>query len=428
MKNISHYLFRDDFIKKSLFFFVATGMISFVNYAYHPVIGHLVSVQNFGEVETLFSLYNVFGIFLFAFTSVVIHVSANTENEAERNAFLAKIGLAGISASFLLALLVAALSPFLKSVFHFSSATSFVVFGALLPFATYVFFGAAFFQVKKQVRQYSFGHAIVSFLRLAFAVAAFYLGYQVVGIMGAFLLSQILGALYVAYSLKGKIQVRKSASQFFSDTTNLKREAKYGAMIFIANCSVILFANGDILTVKYFFSPEVAGLYSGISAIGNIVYFATAPIAAMLLASVKLKNAPQENRRVLYLAFLACFVFVGLAVLIFNFWHSIIITLLLGKKFAEFSAYLRPISITMALAALYNILLMYFLALRKKKVFVPAVISLVTLCVMVAVRHSTVQEIIHNFIIAIIGGMIVSFILLFAQENKPHELLPEKTD
>lgn len=428
MQKIFHYVFRDDFIKKSLFFFVATGLISFVNYVYHPVIGRLVSVQNFGEVETLFSLYNVFGIFLFAFTGVVIHVSANMEDEEVRNEFLAKIGRVGVIASFVLALVVAAGSPFLKSIFHFSSATSFVVFAALLPFATYVFFGTAFFQAQKKVRQYSFGHAIVSFLRLALAVAAIYAGYKVVGIMGAFLLSQILGAVYVAYSLKWRMRVVSSAKSLQDDKENLKREAKYGAMIFIANCSVILFANGDILTVKYFFSPEIAGLYSGISAIGNIVYFATAPIAAMLLASVKLKNTPKENRRVLFLAFLVCLVFVGTAVLIFSFWHSIIISLLLGQKFSEFSPYLRPISVTMGLAALYNILLMYFLALRKKKVFIPAIVSLATLFALVALRHHTVQEIIHNFIIAIIGGMIVSFVLLFAQENIPHEHLSEKTD
>lgn len=421
-------MFRDDFIKKSLFFFVATGVISFVNYVYHPVIGRLVSVQSFGEVETLFSLYNVFGIFLFAFTGVVIHVSANMEDEEVRNEFLAKIGRVGVIASFVLALVVAAVSPFLKSIFHFSSATSFVVFAALLPFATYVFFGTAFFQAQKKVRQYSFGHAIVSFLRLALAVVAIYAGYKVVGIMGAFLLSQILGAWYVAYSLKGKIRVAGSTQSLQDDREKLKREARYGAMIFIANCSVILFANGDILTVKYFFSPEVAGLYSGISAIGNIVYFATAPIAAMLLASVKLKNTPKENRRVLFLAFLTCLGFGAAAVLIFSFWHSIIISLLLGQKFSEFSSYLRPISLIMALAALYNILLMYFLALRKKKVFIPAIVSLATLFALVALRHNTVQEIIHNFIIAIIGGMIVSFVLLFVQENKPHEHPSEKTD
>jgi O-antigen/teichoic acid export membrane protein len=423
MKKLFEYLFKDDFIKKSLFFFIATGSISFINYVYHPILGNLLPVAMFGEIETLFSLYNVFGIFLFAFTSVVIHVTANTPDESERNEFLATIGKTGISFSFIISFLGATLSPILKNIFHFSSATPFIVFASLLPFATYVFFGTAFFQGQKKVRPYAFTHALVSILKLILAVVTIFVGARVVGVMSAFLIAQIVGALYVSRVLKMKMQVFQKGSKLLpEERKKLSREIKYGAMIFVANFSVILFCNGDILTVKYFFSPETAGFYSGVSAIGNIVYFATAPIAAMLLASVKLKNTKKENERVLYLALVACLAFVGAAVLIFNFWHSIIITLLLGSKFNEFTSLLRPISWIMALAALYNILLMYFLALRKKIVFLPAVASFLILLVLVIVRHETVLEVVYNFIIAIIAGMIISVaLLLFDPGTKHHE-------
>lgn len=412
-----NYIFRDDFIKKSLLFFIVTGLISFLNYVFHPVVGRLVSVSDFGEIETLFSLYNVFGIFLFAFTSVVIHVTANNDNESERNANLAKIGLTGIVFSFIIAALTALASPLLQNTFHFQSPIPFVVFASLLPVATYVFFGSAFFQAQKRVYKYSAAHAAVSLLKLLFALVLLAAGYRVVGAMGAFFLAQMFGALYVMRALRGKISVLSHATFTPEDKSRLLKEVRYGFMILVANFSVILFCNGDILAVKYFFEPESAGYYGGISAIGNIVYFATAPIAAMLLASVKLKNTYKENQRVLYLALLAVGVLVGFAVLIFGIWHRIIITMLLGARFAEYSWLLVPISVIMALSALYNIILMYFLGLRKKTVFIPAIASFLTLVILLGLRNSRIIEVVHNFIAAIVVGIVVGFLVLIWELN-----------
>lgn len=413
-----NYIFRDDFVKKSLMFFVVTGFISFLNYVYHPVIGRIVSVSDFGEIEALFSLYNVFGIFLFAFTSVVIHVTANKDNENERNLFLAKIGVIGIAISFVLAIITTIASPLLKSVFHFQSSFAFIIFASLLPIATYVFFGAAFFQAQKKVSQYSIAHAIVSVAKLGVALGALYLGTRVAGTMTAFLIAQIAGAIYISRVLKNKIQLLKNVQFTSNEKNELAREVRYGLMILIANFSVILFCNGDILAVKYFFEPNIAGFYSGISAIGNIVYFVTAPIAAMLLASVKLKNQHNENNRILFLALGACFVLVGLAVLIFGFWHSIIITILLGQTFAEYSVLLRPISIFMGLAALYNIMLMYFLAQRKKIVFLPALASFLALVITLSLRHKTLSEVVYSFIFAIMVGIILAVLTLLTEYHK----------
>ncbi len=421
---ISHFLFKDDFIKKSALFTLAAGAISFFNYIYHPILGNLLPVASFGEVEVLYSMYNIFGIFLFAFSSVIIHVTANTENEEERNTVLGTIARIALIVSVGASVVVAATSPLLERVFKFESPLPFIVLALLLPFATYVFFGAATFQGKKEVRPYAMGNGLVSLFRLIFGAILVVVGFKVLGVMFAFLAAQMLAALYVFSLLRKKVSVLHAKQTTEEEKARLKKEVRYGVMVFVANLSVILFSNGDILTVKYFFSPDVAGLYSGISTIGNIIYFAMTPVSAVLLASVKLKSTVSENKRILLITLGITTVFGGLCWLLFATSHGIIIPLALGKKFTSFSPYLSQVALVMALAGVYNVTLMFFLALRKKFVFFPAIFSAALLFVLIALRHQNIDQIIHNFMAAVIVALAVSGARL-AFEFLKHAELPD---
>lgn len=421
MKKIANFLFKDDFIKKSALFTLAAGTISLINYVYHPVLGNLLPVAQFGEVEVLYSFYNIFGIFLFAFTSVIIHLTANAEDESHRNKLLVAVGKFGLVASFAVAILLAAASPVLRESFHFASAKPFLILAAVFPVATFVFFGAAIFQGQKRVGPYAIGNGLVSALRLLIGVVLVLVGLRVLGVMAAFLVAQLLAAIYMYQVLRKKLNVHVTSSEGVTKGADIQKEIRYGIMVIVANLSVVFFSNGDILAVKYFFDPQTAGLYSGISTIANIIYFATTPLCAMLLASIKLKNSKKENTRI-FLMGLAIASGLGLVSwLLFRSLHGIIIPTILGEKFADFSPYLRQVSLVMALCGVYNVTLMYFLALRKKFVFVPATSSALVLAVVVSLRHGSVDEIVQAFTAAIIVGLVVSGIKIIMEFFKQPE-------
>src|SRR6185369_17184709 len=56
-----------------------------LNYLFYPVLGRMLSPADFGEVQTLTSLFTQAAIFLTILTYVTIHVTVEMPDETERN-------------------------------------------------------------------------------------------------------------------------------------------------------------------------------------------------------------------------------------------------------------------------------------------------------------------------------------------------------
>ena len=59
----------------------------------------------------------------------------------------------------------------------------------------------------------------------------------------------------------------------------------------------ILISNSDIIMVKRFFEPEIAGQYAAVALIGRIVFFATWSVVTALFPIVARKQQKGESHR-----------------------------------------------------------------------------------------------------------------------------------
>ena len=50
-----------------------------------------------------------------------------------------------------------------------------------------------------------------------------------------------------------------------------------------------------LILVKHFFSPHDAGIYAGLSLIGRVIFFFSAPIASVMFPVIVQKYARKEN-------------------------------------------------------------------------------------------------------------------------------------
>ncbi len=46
----------DRFVKNNVIFFFGSMGVAFLSYLYHPILGRIMKVEDFGEVQTLLSL------------------------------------------------------------------------------------------------------------------------------------------------------------------------------------------------------------------------------------------------------------------------------------------------------------------------------------------------------------------------------------
>ena len=217
-----------------------------------------------------------------------------------------------------------------------------------------------------------------------------------------FILSNIAALIYLYYQTKDSLHLNEKTNLHVLEKGSIKRELKYGVLVFFATTLVTLFYTSDILIVKHYFTSADAGLYSGISAIAKILFFATSPTSAILFSSVKIKQTFLENASSLKKSLIISFIVGGLGLLIFYMFSGTIISLMIGNKYASFAHFLPKAGLVMLLSAIINIFIYYFLALRRFFLIVISLISMFLMGFILFKTHTSIDSILNDLIISLI--------------------------
>lgn len=139
-------IINDDFLKNNIIFFIGSMAVAVLNYLYHPILGRMMSVEDFGEAQALISLFMQLGIFMGVFNIITVNVAANYEDEKERDRIISALRRIAFYITGALFLAIIVLSPLLKNFFQFSSFYPFISLAFLLMTGVSFTFRKAFLQ------------------------------------------------------------------------------------------------------------------------------------------------------------------------------------------------------------------------------------------------------------------------------------------
>jgi len=323
----------DVFFRRYAIFFSGSMVAAFLNYIFYPILGRLLSPANFGDVEALISLISQSAIILTAFSMVVINLTINTENPQERDALiteLQKIAFWVIGIIFVGILL--SLSS-IRAFFHFSTIYPLIGLAIILPITATVTFRNAFLQGSGRFKDLSIAGIISSGGRLVFVVALILLGLGVFGATAGIVLANIVLLIYLFYQTKDSLHLSTKTNVHVLEKGSVTKELKYGGLVFFASGLITLFSTADLLIIKHCLNPVDAGLYSGVSVIAGILFFAIGPSAAVLLSSVKLKNTFKENAVPLKKAFLVSLIIGAIGLFTFYMFNDMVVTVMIAYPY-----------------------------------------------------------------------------------------------
>ena len=377
-------------------------VVAFLNYIFYPILGRLLSPADFGDLQALVSLIAQSAIILGALSIVAVNIVANTENPDERDAILTELQkttfwIVGIV--FVLFLLTVSK---LKSFFNFSSIYPLLGLAIILFISALTTFRNAYLQGSCHFTRLSVSGVISALGRLVFAVVFIFLGLGVFGVIFGIILSNIAVLVYLYYQTKDSLHLNAKTNLHILEKGSIKKELKYGVLVFFATTLVTFFYTSDILIVKHYFNSVDAGLYGGISAIAKILFFAVGPTSAILFSSVKLKQTFLENASALKKSFLISFIVGGAGLLIFYMFGDTIISLMIGSKYASFAHYLPKAGLMMLLSAIVNIFIYYFLALRRFFLIAVSVVGMSFLWFILFQGHTSIDAVLNSLIISLI--------------------------
>jgi O-antigen/teichoic acid export membrane protein len=409
---------EDSFYRHALLFTVANLTASVINYAFYPLMGRLIGVQGYGELQIVTS-------FLLQLTTVfvglnLINVNIFTNHdEHERKALMVALQKALFWLMVFLSVAVAIASPFLQKFFHFSSALPFLfIIPSLLIDAVSIFW-TSYLQANRDFFSLSAYSIVTAGGKLLFAAGLVAVGVGVAGGVGGIALGLIAGLLCVRFTTRHTLpnltQTLRVPSKH--ELTLIKSHLVYILEVIIALIGMSVLLSLDTMLVKHLFDADFAGQYAGVSTVARIIFFASSPIVTVMLPAISLRALRQSQAAFLRtIALSAGICAAGFAV--FALFPHFILRIFLGEAFATHSNWLPLLALVAILVTLTNIIINYLLALRSHLAILISIFSVLVAGSLITWHHATVPQIVASACAGLVCGQLIFWAALIITKGR----------
>lgn len=383
---------------------VGSNLANFFAYLFHLVIGRMLGPSGYGELASILSLVGLFSV-AFGFLGLVIVKFVSGMKENEVHSFFSWITKRSLVAAGFVSLILLLTSGYLSSFLNVSVSS--VIISAPLLFILFMgFIYTSFLQGLLRFGRLVISNNLSLFGRLLLGVLFVYLGFSVFGALAGVLISSLLGLFLALYYLKDYWRQGKSRFVFKKS----KEVFSYAIPIFIMSMATNSMYMSDVILVKHFFNPHLAGIYASLSTMGKIIFYGTAPIAAVMFPLVSKGHAKGGNyKKVFFLSvFMTLLLVVGLIVIYWLF-PNLVLGILYGNKFIEGVPYLVWFGVFIGLFTLSSLFLNYFLS---KGTTVVTYIGLVAAVAQIAGIYLFHKDILQVISVSIWVSLILLILLL----------------
>lgn len=379
------------------------------NYLFQALMGRMLTIEEFGTMNALFSLYTIvslpFGVVTTTTARYVAKYSAEGEPEKIVK-FLKQLfrylmfGAIGVMVFGVL------LSPFASRYTNVNNTLLCVLLAVTLAVGMFMPLVSGAVQGTKRF----FGLGILSCgqagVKLAIGALLVLLGFRLYGVMSALIASNLAMTLVGLYMMRGII---KQNARVDAEGITLGRKdiAYYAVAAFVINLCIALLSNVDMVFVKRFFTESQAGLYGTAALFGRLVlYIPSAFVLAMFPIAAEAEVGGGGSRSVatkalLYVGGGAVLCAAGL-----NLFTSLAVKLLMGAKFLPAVPYVRMTALMAVPVGLMVTLANYCLAIKKMRRLGVSMAAGCIGCV-------AAIEIYHASIISIVATISVTASILF---------------
>lgn len=405
------YIKSDSFLKHNVIFFIGSFSVAVLNYLFHPILSRLLDVASFGEVQVLLAIITQASALMNVFGNIVLNIISNSDTESSertdkdirtvQSIHTLSLSVAlGFSVLFLLAI------PSIGETLKFETTTSLYFIPLILLATIPLVFRQKFLQAENDFSRTSISSIVNAGGKVVFASLLVVMGFLAGGAMLGILIAQLVTIYYLYEKTKGRFSLPLFVPITWN--TRLAKEFMYGGLIFVSMSYIVFLYTADVIFVKYYFSPEQAGEYSGMATVARTIIFGSASIAIVLLSYAKTTNPFKKNLTILMKGLVFTAGIAGFAALIFSLFPKLILSLLVGSQYVKAAHLLPTLSVTLVFVALANVLFLFFLALREYIILAVAGIGFMAIFVLCSLNHESPMDIVVNFL----WGSIMTLALL----------------
>lgn len=254
----------------------------------------------------------------------------------------------------------------------------------------------------------SFLSMVGAALRLLLALVAVLAGGRVVGVLLACLASE-----FIIYLL-AHLPVRSYLAATVQSIRLPKRDIiNFGGPVFIATLGIMSFFSIDIILAKHYLPADQSGIYSGLSILARVVYFASLPFLNVMFPIVSQAAAKRQSSRgpVALTLGAALAISIMISGLYFT-WPQLVINYSIGAAYLSGQAMLGYLAMFISFVSVAAWLIHYLLAHQNTKavwIFPAAVVVQIFLIIR---WHSNIEQIVWSSLAS--SALLISGLMLYS--------------
>jgi O-antigen/teichoic acid export membrane protein len=321
-----------------------------------------------------------------------------------------------LSLSLLIILLFLIFSVPLKNYLHIDNVWYVSTSGVVIASFYLSALNGSFLQSLLKFKFMALANVIGSILKLSVGVILVILGYRAFGGLGG--LFSMMFAMYLA----GYLPLAKILKEKLSDkkiSLDAKQIFSYAAPAFTTILFLTSFISVDVILVKHFFNPHLAGYYSGLSLMGKVIYYFTFPIPLVMFPLLVKRHANGVAFNNLFYLALILVILPSIAITVFYFiFPNFVINLFLGgREYLYVAPYLGIFGLYLTVFSLVNVCVNFFLSLNKTNISIPVVAAAISQVILIYFFHSNFYQVIGVSLFALVI-LLVILLYLFLRNYK----------
>lgn len=412
MKRISFLVNRyaaHPFMRASAIMFIGTMVTNVLAYLYHLVVGRILGPTGYGELAALLSIFYILNSPSVVIQNILVKffsaLKAKNELGQAKKLFWSITRGLFVIACVLFVLLIPLVNWF-GSFLHITQTINLIWLYLMFVAAVFSIINVSLLQAFQQFFPMAVINSLGGVLRLVFGALGAVFG------VGWTLLSNIFAGILTYAATYVPLKSFMGANEKKLTMTPMSA-VYYSVPTFIAVFCITAIYSLDVVLVKHYFSAEEAGLYSSLSVLGKIIFFASnslTVVAFPMLAERKELGKSYGKIVLLSLSVVAC-ISLGIT-LVYYLFPSMVVNMLFGPAFAGASPLLAPFGLFISFFTLSNLFTTMFLALGKTSVWVLAFAAALIQVIAISLYHATLLTvIINNAYIA--AGLFVGLLLYY---------------
>lgn len=418
MKHLIHKVSSHPLISGSIVVILGSTFASIFHFLFNLFMSRNLSVSDYGALASLLSLTTIFGLVGGAFVPTIVTFAgtffAKKQYDEVRGVFY-KVGFLAFIIGSLIFFSFIVFSEQIGNFFHIQHPALIPLVGFISLISYMSLINTALLQSRMSFGFLSFFNILSGVLRLFLGVGFVLSGFSIVGAMWANALSGLIPYLVTFIPLKFLLSVRIKTPPM-----EIGKLLTYGAPAAFSLFALTSLVTVDIILIKHFFNPTEAGIYAGVSLIGRIVFFLTAPIGVVMFPLVVQKHARQENyHKDFVLSLLLVIIPALLVTLVYWLIPDILLTLATKAEYAQGSHLLGVFGIFSTLYAILYLFTNFFLSIRETKIFIPLIIGAAAQALGIWFYHESFLQIILLSIGVV--GLLLIILLLYYLKIRPYE-------